>query len=301
MNLDSRGSRVWLLLTIGIVGISTSTLWIRMSESDGVALAFRRLALAFPVLWAWAHFRRERAPLASAHWPVIAAGFFLALHFGTWMASLAHLSVATSVVLVYIHPVIVYGIEVARGQARADRLRLTGVVVTLIGAVILALAATGERIGLEGANPLLGVLLAITGSLAFVGYIFAGRSACLKLPPTVYAARAYAVGALLLAAYLLLISGDLWPDTPREWGLAAMLALFPTLLGHTPLNAALPLLPPSVVSTAFLGEVAGAPLLVWLVIGEVPPEAFWIGGPLVVGGIVAVAMRGAGEITVPRK
>ena len=248
MNLDSRGSRVWLLLAIGIVGISTSTLWIRLSESDGVALAFRRLALAVPILLAWAYLRREKAPLDSAALAVITAGFFLALHFGTWMASLSHLSVATSVVLVYIHPVIVYGIEVVRGQERADRLRLLGVVGTLGGAAILAFAAGDGRLGIEGAKPLLGVVLSLIGSLAFVGYIFAGKSACLKMPATVYAARAYAVGALLLAAYLLLIGGDLWPGTPREWGLAALLALFPTLLGHTPLNAALPLLPPSVVS-----------------------------------------------------
>ena len=221
MNLDSRGSRVWLLLAIGIVGISTSTLWIRLSESDGVALAFRRLALAVPILLAWAYLRREKAPLDRAALAVITAGFFLALHFGTWMASLSHLSVATSVVLVYIHPVIVYGIEVVRGQERADRLRLLGVVGTLGGAAILAFAADDERLGIVGAQPLLGVALAITGSLAFVGYIFAGKSACLKLPATVYAARAYAVGALLLVGLIAAPAGAAHRLTGRPWiGLA---------------------------------------------------------------------------------
>ena len=79
------------------------------------------------------------------------------------------------------------------------------------------------------------------------------------------------------------------PETGLGWGYAALLALFPTLLGHTPLNAALKRLPPTVVSTTYLGEMAGAPLLVWLVIQEAPPTSFWIGGPLVVAGIMIVA------------
>jgi drug/metabolite transporter (DMT)-like permease len=91
--------------------------------------------------------------------------------------------------------------------------------------------------------------------------------------------------------------GVIWPEDGKEWLLAGCLALFPTLLGHTPLNAALRHFPASVVSTAFLGEVAVAPLLVWLYpgLGETPPAAFWSGGPLVVLGIATVAWRGTLE------
>lgn len=286
---------MWWLLIIGIFGVSTSTLWIRLSDGEEVNLAFRRLAIAVPVLWLLSRRIRVAVPLTAKARAVFISGACLALHFGAWMASLAHLSVATSVVLVYVHPVIVYVIEVLRRQARADAMRFVGVVVTITGTIILAMTAGAQTDDQGLKDPALGVTLALIGSLAFVGYIFAGRAASDELPTSIYTCRAYGVAALLLLTYLLLTGGLEAPDSGREWGLACLLALFPTLLGHTPLNAALVYLPPSVVSTAFLGEVAGAPLLVWAMLGETPPDAFWIGSPLVVLGIVAVAWRGARE------
>ncbi len=291
--LGSPGIRVWWFLVIGILGISTSTLWIRLSDSEEVNLALRRLAIAVPVLWILARRTGEKIPLQTRGRSVLLSGACLALHFGAWMASLAYLSVATSVVLVYVHPVIVYTIEVIRRQAQADAMRLCGVVVTLTGTTILAMTAGKESGGSE--DPTVGVVLALVGSLAFVGYIFAGRSASKDLPTAVYTCRAYGTAAIFLTVWLLAMGQLQAPESAREWGLAALLALFPTLLGHTPLNAALTYLPPSVVSTAFLGEVAGAPILVWLILDETPPDAFWIGSPLVVLGIVAVAWRGARE------
>lgn len=289
------GSRVWWLLVIGIFGISTSTLWIRLSDSEEVNLALRRLAIAVPVLWLLSRRIKKVVPLTTQARAVFISGACLALHFGAWMASLAHLSVATSVVLVYVHPVIVYVIEVIRGQARGDALRFAGVIVTITGTVILAMTAGQDTNDLGLKNPTLGVALALIGSLAFVGYIFAGRTASQELPTSIYTSRAYGVAALLLLAYLIVTAGLEAPDSGKEWGLAFLLALFPTLLGHTPLNAALVYLPPSVVSTAFLGEVAGAPLLAWAILRETPPDAFWIGSPLVVLGIGAVAWRGSRE------
>ncbi|MDE0959222.1 MAG: DMT family transporter [Planctomycetota bacterium] len=297
---------VWWLLGIGIFGVSTATLWIRLSESDEVNLAFRRLLLAAPVLWWFAWKSGQQQPLATASRAVSIAGVCLALHFGAWMASLKFLSVATSVVLVYVHPVIVYSIEVMRRPASADRWRLAGVVVTLFGTGILAKAASAEGTGVES---MVGITLALVGSVAFVGYIFAGRSATRQLSTAVYTSRTYSIAALVLAVYLLISgasgtsAGLLLPENGQEWWLAAMLALFPTLLGHTPLNAALKHLPPSVVSTAFLGEVAVAPMIVWIYPGlrEAPPEEFWSGGPLVVLGILTVVWRGSRDRSIDQK
>ncbi len=299
------GPRIWWLLVMGILGVSTSTLWIRLSDSDELQLAFRRLALASVVLWWLAWRGRGEHPLARSGRAIWISGACLAIHFGSWMASLHHLSVATSVVLVYVHPAVVYAIEVMRKQARADGIRLAGVLVTLVGTGIFAAAAGEGQLGVGAGdptrNPTLGVLLALIGSFSFVGYIFAGRTAIRELPVSVYTSRSYSVAALLLAVYLIgqgALSdgvGVIWPEDGKEWLLAGCLALFPTLLGHTPLNAALRHFPPSVVSTAFLGEVALAPLLVWLWLGETPPAAFWSGGPLVVLGIATVAWRGALE------
>lgn len=282
----------WTLLVIGIIGISTSTLWIRLGTAQGdldeVQLAFLRLALAVPVLWLLGK-REKPFPLTCSGSSILIAGACLALHFGAWMASLAYLSVATSVVLVYLHPVIIYAIEVMRGRTTLKVPCIGGVLLTLCGTTILALFAEDSGQSVQNDHRLWGMGLSVVGSLAFVGYLLAGRSATQQMPTVTYATRAYAVAAFGLLIWLFSMDSKVIPETGLGWGYAALLALFPTLLGHTPLNAALKRLPPTVVSTTYLGEMAGAPLLVWLVIQEAPPTSFWIGGPLVVAGIMIVA------------
>ena len=293
----------WSLLVVGIIGISTSTLWIRLGTSQGemdeVQLAFLRLALALPILWLLSK-RESPVPLNRCGSSVLIAGACLALHFGAWMASLAYLSVATSVVLVYLHPVIIYAIEVIRGRAPLKWSCVGGVLLTLSGTTILAWFSGEADPSDLGDQQLWGMVLSVIGSLAFVGYLLAGRTATLKMPTVTYATRAYAVAALALLLWLISMDSKVIPQTGPGWGYAGLLALFPTLLGHTPLNAALKRLPPTVVSTTYLGEMAGAPLLVWLVIQETPPASFWIGGPMVVAGIMAVARnseKNAGTIS----
>ena len=260
------------------------------SAMDEVQLAFLRLALAIPVLLLLSA-REKRVSIGKCGSSVLVAGGCLAIHFGAWMASLEYLSVATSVVLVYLHPVIIYAIEVSRGHARLERLKTFGVLLTLGGTSVLAWFTD------ESANPMIadqklwGMGLSVIGSLAFVGYLLAGRTATQQMPTVTYAARAYSVAAVGLLLWLFLVGGKVWPETETGWIFAGLLALFPTLLGHTPLNAALKRLPPTVVSTTYLGEMAGAPLLVWLVLWEAPPTSFWIGGPMVAAGIMAVAWK----------
>ncbi len=289
----------WLLLSVGILGISTSTLWIRLAtadaEMDEVQLAFLRLALAIPVLLILS-LREKKVPLHRCGKAVIIAGACLALHFGAWMASLAYLSVATSVVLVYLHPVIIYAIEVTRGTARFEWSKMFGVLLTLTGTTVLAWFADEDGNPAIADQKLWGMLLSVIGSLAFVGYLLAGRTATQKMPTVTYASRAYSVAAIGLLLWILVMGEAVVPQTPTGWFFAGLLALFPTLLGHTPLNAALKRLPPTVVSTTYLGEMAGAPLLVWLVIQEAPPASFWIGGPMVIAGIMLVAWRSESAI-----
>ena len=298
----NRTVKTWLLLVVGILGISTSTLWIRLatdtSVMDEVQLAFLRLALAIPVLVILARMEKnqEKVPIQQCGWAVIIAGASLALHFGAWMASLAYLSVATSVVLVYLHPVIIYAIEVARGSAPFQWAKIGGVILTLAGTTVLAFFAEEESDPSVADQKLWGMLLSVIGSLAFVGYLLAGRKATQVMSTVTYASRAYSVAAIGLLMWLLVMGGRVLPQTPTGWGFAGLLALFPTLLGHTPLNAALKRLPPTVVSTTYLGEMAGAPLLVWLFIQEAPPSSFWIGGPMVIAGIMAVAWKSESEV-----
>ena len=281
------------LLLLGIGGVSTASLWARGSDSTGAELAFRRLILTVPILW-WlprllprrrgAETTASSAGLGAELGAIVVSGVSLALHFAAYFISLLRLeSVAVTLVFVSLHPVLLLPIEAIR-QRRAPSLGVIGgVLLALAGCVVLALEE-GAR---EGGD-LGGIAWGVISAVAMVTYLLAGRRVTQSLPATVYAARSYLVAAVTLAIGLLLLGGELLPPTGKEWRIAFFLAIFPTVLGHTPLNAALRVLPASVVSTAFLGEIVGASLLVWIVLAEVPPPGFAWGGPAIVGGILAV-------------
>ena len=276
-----------LLLVVGILGISTASLWARGSSASGSELAFRRLALTVPILLLLGWRTRAAVPsLATASGAVLVSGFSLAIHFSAYFASLARLdSVAVTLVFVSLHPVLLLPIETWRGEIRPGARALVGVLLAFAGAAWLA-----RDEGIREGGDLVGVALGVTSALGMVGYLLAGRRAGPRLGGAVYARRSYAVAALLLAIGIILDGGSLLPRSGTEWRIAILLALFPTVLGHTPMNASLRHLPATVVSTAFLGEVVGASLLVWLVLGEVPPAGFWVGGSAIVGGIVLVVL-----------
>ena len=296
MNESGEGGRpigAVALLVVGIFGISTATLWARLSESAPGELAFRRLALTVPILWALTRWKKTPTPsIDVARCPVLVSGICLAVHFWAYFASLARLPDAAAVTLVFVsmHPILLLGVEVARGDVRLEGVRTAGVFLALFGSIWIV---REELVRPEGS--VFGVLLGILSAFGMVGYLWAGRSAQRFLPATIYAQRSYAVAAAWLGLGIFMAGRSLLPETPREWGIAGLLALFPTVLGHTPMNAALRHLPATVVSTAFLGEAVGAPLLVWLALDEVPPSGFWAGGIAVVTGIAVVVLRGRGD------
>ncbi len=278
----------YLLLILGIGGISTASLWARLSEASGMELAFRRLILTVPILWLFrARHHAAAPPLSIGRGAILISGACLAVHFAAYFASLARLeSVAVTLVFVSMHPVILFAIEARRSDS-IDKGKLTaalwGVLLAVGGAAWLA---RDELLRERG--DLLGIAFGLLSAFAMVGYLLAGRAIAGQLPPSVYARRAYAIAAAWLGIGLFVTGGHLLPLTPLEWKIAFLLAIFPTVLGHTPMNAALRDLPATVISTAFLGEIVGASLLVWLFLGEVPPSGFWWGGGMITVGILLV-------------
>jgi len=73
--------------------------------------------------------------------------------------------------------------------------------------------------------------------------------------------------------------------SPRLYGLLALLALGPQILGHSSANWALRYLSPTFVTVAILGEPLGATLLALVFLGERPPVTLLVGGTVLLLGI----------------
>ena len=75
-----------------------------------------------------------------------------------------------------------------------------------------------------------------------------------------------------------------------EFQLFFLMALVPTLLGHTMQNWALAFLPAYVISITLLVEPIGSGILAWLIFDEIPSLGVLVGGIIVLYGVYIVAL-----------
>jgi drug/metabolite transporter (DMT)-like permease len=296
----------YLVLAASLIGISFAAPLIRLSEAAPLVIATWRLgfsliivAIALLVGGGWRDWRtlsRSDVFLAGG------AGVLLALHFWTWNTSLRYTSVAASVALVNLQPVIIAAISGFWLREPATGRQWFWITVAVVGALIVGLAdvpggirAIGPALlgAGEGSRALLGDGLALLGAVTAAGYYLIGRRLRQHLALWPYVGLVY--GAAFVACVLLCLAtqAPLAPQPPRELAIFAGLALGPMLLGHTGMNWALAHLPAFVVNLTVLGEPVGATLLAALLpgIAEVPGPATIVGGALVLTGAILAARR----------
>lgn len=278
-------------VTVAILAISTAAIFIRLSNAPALIIAFWRLAIATAILAVPAllvpRYREGILALGLRDWLLLSVvGVVLAIHFASWIESLALTSVAASVTLVTLHPVFV-GLASSRlfGEGLPAR-AWVGVVAALGGGAIIALSDSQR-----GPEPLLGDLLALIGAVAAAIYFLAGRGFRRRLPLLAYVVPVYAATSVALVA-MALIAGDPLTGWPvREYVLFAALAIVPMILGHTLLNYALKYVTAPVIATTVLGEPVGSTILALIILSEVPPGLTVVGALVVLAGIGLVVLE----------
>jgi drug/metabolite transporter (DMT)-like permease len=284
-----------VVLCLGVVGLSTSGPLARLATSPPLTIAFWRLTFSLAIVAAALAWTEEWRALRTVSRRDLglaaAAGAALALHFWSWIASLGLTSVAASVVLVNLHPlIIVTGSAWLLGE-RATRAEGLGLVLAMVGGVIVAVGEVAP----DGARPssVVGNLLAIVGALTVGIYYVVGRHLRARLPLWSYVGLVYGACWLVVLLLVVLTNAPARPTSAGDWPLFLAIAAGPMLLGHTGFNWALRYVPAYVVSLVILGEPVGAAVLAWAVpaIGEVPSPSTLLGGAILLCGL-AVAARG---------
>jgi len=288
---------VLVVLLIAILGISVAAPLVRLSHADPLAIAAWRLFFSLIIVAAfllpsrgWRQWRQldRRGLLLAA-----GAGVMLALHFWGWNSSVDMTTVAASVVLVNTQPILVALLSAAWLREGPSRRQWLGIVVAVAGAAIVAWGDAGSLSQSLGSRAALGDLLALGAGVAAALYYLAGRRLRQVLDVWPYVALVYGACFLTLLIIAALARVPLLPQPPRELAIFVALALGPMLLGHTGMNWALKYLPAYVVNLTVLGEPVGATLLAALLPGirEVPPRVTFVGGALVLAGILLALSR----------
>ena len=295
-----------LVLLFGILTISTGSLMVRYAQgyAPSVVIAAYRMVLATLVLApiALTRHRDELAALTRGERALaVLSGFFLAIHFATWITSLEYTSVASSVVLVTTTPLWVALLVPFTIKESLNRSVLAGMALALVGVIGVGLSDTCHfnqmRLscpGLENffqGKAILGDFLATSGAIVAAAYVLIGRRLRGRLSLVGYTFLVYGAAAVFLAVFML-ISGKTpigYPSRAYFWFL--LLALVPQLMGHSSFNWALGYVSAALVSVALLCEPVGATLLAYLFLGETPTTLKLFGAILILIGVY-IASRG---------
>ncbi|HMC82970.1 MAG TPA: DMT family transporter [Candidatus Polarisedimenticolia bacterium] len=284
-----------LALVVAVVAVSWGSIFARLCHAPPLVIAFHRLGfstlLLLPILAA----RGEATRLFPRGHPTIlalASGLLLALHFATWISSLALTTIASSVVIVSTQPVFSALISSRVLGEKAPVRLYVGVSVCLAGTLLISggdLSFSPDR--------LVGDLLALAGAAAAAGYFVVGRSLRTKIPFVSYLVVVNGSGALFLGVMAVAVGESLTGQRPSDYFWFLMMALVPSLLGHTCLNWAVRHLEVYRVNLTAFGEPVLATLYAFLLFGERPAPSLWTGAALVFAGVLLALPRHAEPVS----
>ncbi|MCM8595724.1 DMT family transporter [Accumulibacter sp.] len=288
----------FLVLGIGLLAISFGAILARFAQANGLpslAIATLRLGLAALIVTPLALWQSGRTLRALTRRQVLltgGAGFFLAVHFATWITSLEYTSVASSTALVTTNLLWIGIASFVLFGERPGSLMLVGIVISLSGSLLIFWS--DSRASVAGSAPLLGNFLALAGSWCFSAYLLIGRRLRASLPLPAYVWLAYGSAALFLVLGCQVSGTALAGYSGAAYLVALGMALGPQLLGHTSYNWSLRHVSPTFVAVVTLGEPVGSAVLAWLFFGESFAPAQAVGFVLLLAGIY-LAARGEGR------
>ena len=289
MNSENDNKRLaYFALIIGIFAISTSAILIRWSSSDPLVIgSYRQTFATFLFLpFLLKDKFQEILNLSSREiFELVIIGILLGAHFGFWISSVKATSVAASVLLGTCHIVYVSIIGWVVFGEKLNSRGIIGTVIALAGIIILFWGDLVEDPGNFRGN----FLAFISGILAGLYYL-GGRKHRKNVSLPTYAFIVYFSSAVVMW-FVVLTQGLEYRSIPNsEFQLFFLMALVPTLLGHTMQNWALAFLPAYVISITLLAEPIGSGLLAWYIFSEVPSLGVLVGGLIVLVGVYAVAL-----------
>lgn len=292
-----RPSVVSAVLFLSVLGVSFSGPLVRLSDAHAIAIAAWRLAFALvvlvPALLVTGGLPQLRRLRRKGLLLSVAGGVLLALHFWSWNSSIELTTIAASVVLVNVQPLIVAALSAVWLRERPTRRQFAGIVIAVVGAAVVVAPDFLLHASAFSRRAALGDALALAGAVTAAGYYVIGRRLRATLDLLPYVVLVYGICLATLLAIALATNVSLGPFPPREYAIFAGLAVGPMLLGHTGMNWALGHARAYQVNVALLGEPVLATLLAAVIPGidETPGIATLIGGAIVLAGIVLAESR----------
>ncbi|MFO7343261.1 MAG: DMT family transporter [Bacillaceae bacterium] len=273
----------YLVIAFGVFSVSTSAVLVKLAEAPAGVIAFYRLffsvLLMLPVI-----LTRNLKDIGGFSLKDLflsaVSGIFLAFHFILWFESLNYTSVASSTVLVTLQPLFSFAGTYLLYKERITFRTIVSGMVAIFGSILIS---WGDfNISREA---LFGDVLALIACALITGYLLFGQSVRKRVSLFPYTFVVYSISSVTLWIYVWANGQSFYPYRPQDWIYFLLLAVFPTLLGHTLFNWSLKWVSTNVISMAILFEPVGAALLAFFILGETLKWTQIIGGLIVLSGL----------------
>lgn len=282
---EERGSRAAVIgaLLIGNFALAFGPWLVRMADVGPSASAMWRMALAAPVLFLIAGYRRQALTLPSRalYWTMILSGLFFAIDLAAWHIGILKTKLANATLFANAASLFfpIWGFIVARSLPTRREAAAFGV--ATVGTVLLL----GRSAELSTQN-LLGDMLCLAAGLFYTAYLVVVAQARLKLQSWTLLAWSTLATILPLLAIALVLGETI---LPHNWTPVIALAVVSQLIGQGMMVYALGRVSPLVFGLALLTQPVVSATMGWISYGETLLLPDWIGAGLI--GLALLLVR----------
>lgn len=204
--------------------------------------------------------------------------------------SLKFLPVSVAILLLYLYPAIVLAAGMLVWHKRVSSQEMAAFLLTLAGTTL----ASGIFAGVNGVA-LIGIFLGIAAALAYASFNIIGEFILAKTSPLTAMCYSQWVCAVVL---LVILKGDVmnipWQD-PQTWKFGFLLATVASIIPFYMILVGINLLGSDKAAILSTFELPMTFILAAVFLNEFPTRDQWIGGGLVLGGIILLNWRSQSE------
>lgn len=209
-----------------------------------------------------------------------------------FFSAMQRMPVAVALLIQYLAPVLLVLLAWVRTKKAPSRLVIAGSLVAITGLVLV--------VDISGATfDLLGTIFALAAAVCVGAYFLIAERAGDDLPPLALASGGLLVGAALMAVLGVIgvfpivapaVDVSLGGVTVPWWVPMGWVAVIGTTIGYAFGTMAVPRVGSRIASFVGLSEVLFALGFAWLLLGEAPAPVQFVGGALILVGVVLVRL-----------
>lgn len=279
----------YLALTLGILSISFSALFVRWAHAPGVVSSFYRMSLASVIMLVPFLNQRRKARTPISRLGVgyaIAGGLFFSLDLSFWTTGIVMSGATIPTVLANTAPLWVGLGSILLLKERQGKRFWTGLVVAIGGATMIL----GKDLG-QSSQLGMGAVFGLLAAIFYGSYHLASQRGRMYLNTLSYFWISTAVSAVFLLGYALILGHPLLGYDAQTWLLFVLMGVLVQVLGWMFINYAQGTIPAVIVAPTMLAQPILTAVLAGILLGERFSSWQFLGGGMVMVGVYLVHQR----------